>query len=197
MLCLIYHKKQTGGLDGEYVTNKKYYIDNILYLNNRGTMQGQKADFFGVGKNLTRAEMITLIWKNDGRPDADVNLLKFIDAKKDSFYSKAIVWGNQNGIITGYNSKLFGTNDNITRQDFMVILYRCAKYKEHNTNVATKIGYMARQDADKVASYTREAVNWGYLNGFIGNGSDLRPTEPISREDAATIMARFLKRYDP
>ena len=179
------------------VADGKYYTESILYLNNRGVMTGFNSTVFGFGNNLLREDTVMLLWKNEGKPYYDVNKLTFLDTPKTAYYAQAIVWARENNVITGKNPTTFGKGENIIRQDFVKILYGYAKLKGYDTKVKSSKSYTEKPDYSTVSSYARESINWGYENGFIGNGSPLRPLEPISRQDAATIIARFLKKYNP
>ncbi|MCR4926421.1 MAG: S-layer homology domain-containing protein, partial [Lachnospiraceae bacterium] len=75
------------------------------------------------------------------------------------------------------------------------MLFRYARVKGLGTAVSSSIAYQEKADWKKVSGYAVTAVNWGYSNGFIGNGSDLKPQDNITRAEAATIMARFVVKY--
>ncbi|MBR4587851.1 MAG: leucine-rich repeat protein [Lachnospiraceae bacterium] len=171
----------------------KYYTNDILYLLDKGIMSGLNKTTFGVGKNIVREDVVVIIHRMEGTPAA-AKKASFKDVPAGKYYTDAVNWAWAEGIVTGYNKKTFGKGDNIIRQDFIKILYGYAKWKGYDTS-APAGKYKEKEDASQVSAYAVEAMNWGYANGFIGNGSPFRPKEEISRQDAATIIARFLRKY--
>lgn len=181
------------------VMRGSWYTEHVQYLFNRGAMTGLNASDFGTGMVVDRSTCIMILYKMEGQPDV---MLKapFLDVTTSRWFSKAVIWAKQEGITTGYTkgdrAGCFGPEDELTRQDFMTLLYRYAEKKGYDLTVPSADVYFEKKDADKVASYARTAVNWGYYNGFIGSGSDLLPADSITREQAATIISRFLRKYD-
>ncbi len=174
----------------------KYYEESILYLLDRKAMTGFNADTFGVDHDLLREDMVTLIWKIEGYPIINVSVKPFPDVLLGKYYTNPIAWAKKNTIVNGYDSGFFGCGDSISRQDFIKIIYGYARYKGYDTDVKSATAYREKADAKSVSGYARESMNWGYEKGLIGQGSDLRPKENITRQDAAMIIARFLKKFD-
>jgi len=178
------------------ITGTKWYTRYVGYIYYRKAMTGQgDGSKFGWSNDLTRAEMVTLLWKLMGQPEADKTKKPFPDVKTYQWYTAPIAWAKNNGIVNGRANGTFAPLENITRQDFVKILYSFAQYCELDVSVDNAKKYLEKPDANKVASYARVMVNWAYTNGFIGNGSDLKPTDNITRAEAATIMSRFLVKY--
>ena len=172
-----------------------WYKRYVGYASFRGAMTGYSTKpEFGALDPLLRCEMITLLWKLDGKPKVTSAENPFPDVT-GGYYKTACIWGKKNGITTGTAAGVFLPQTNISRQEFVVMLYRYAKYKGLDVNVANKNAYREKADASDVASWARDAVNWGYIHGIIGNGSDLKPKDDITRAEAATIIARFIVIY--
>ena len=178
------------------VSSKAYYKSSVLYLLEKGIMKGFSADRFGVGANLTREDMVTLVWRATGCPSVKVDRPPFADVSIGKYYTLPIYWAKTNGIVGGFNATTFGKGSSIIRQDFIKVLYGYAKSKGYNTSATRKLMYREKADASKVSSYAVNSMEWAYENGLIGVGSDLRPKETISRQDAAVILARFFKKYE-
>ena len=177
------------------VKSGKYYENAVLFLLDKGVMTGFNKTTFGVGKNLTREDMVTLLWKAEGCPKSKTNA-SFKDVPAGKYYSTAISWAKENKIVSGFTDTTFGKGRNITRQDFVKILYGYAAYKGYATKVNNANAYKKKADAGYVSSYAVKAVNWGYSKGLIGVGSNLEPQKDITRQDAAVIIARFLQKYE-
>lgn len=184
--------KFTDVLDG------KYYTEAVRFLYNRNIMTGYNDTTFGVDNLLKREEVVTLFWKAQGKPEVEM-ASSFKDIPDGKYYTEAVKWAKEFGVVTGYTSGEhageFGRGNYITRQDFVKILYKYAEVFGADTSVDRKNAYLEKADGKQVSGYAAEAMNWGYLNGFIGNNSDLLPKDNITRKQAATILARFFQKY--
>ena len=114
-----------------------------------------------------------------------------------NYFSVPIVWANQAGMINGHsNTGLFGTFENITREDMVTIMYRYAKYKNLDLSGAGSLGVFF--DQDQISGYAREALAWAVGNGIINGRSGTGLVDPrgnASRVECAAIIQRFMKKY--
>jgi len=182
---------------------KPYYYTHLQFLYDRSIMTGLKADLFGLGEQLTREQAATLLYRFAGSPDVTITEHPFPDAKNPKHWAyKAIAWAKKNSVITGYTRDsedgkqkkgYFGSQDPITREQLMTVFYRYAKTGGYKMVVQSSTSYKTVEDWNKVSSWAIEAVNWGYEKGIIGNGSLFNPTANISREDAATMLSRYIQ----
>ena len=182
---------------------KPYYYTHLQFLYDRSIMTGLKADLFGLGEQLTREQAATLLYSFAGSPDVTITEHPFPDAKNPKHWAyKAIAWAKKNSVITGYTRDsedgkqkkgYFGSQDPITREQLMTVFYRYAKTGGYKMVVQSSTSYKTVEDWNKVSSWAVEAVNWGYEKGIIGNGSLFNPTANISREDAATMLSRYIQ----
>ncbi len=187
------------------VWDKNYFTDvnpkgwagkYIAYINYRKVMTGFSKTEFGVNNNLIRADMVTLLYKLEGKPAPESSKSPFEDVENGKYYTEPICWAKENSIVNGKTATTFCPTECISRQDFVLILYRYAgTYKGYDVSVTNANAYRAVEDSGEVARYAREAINWGYSVGLVGQGSLLKPTANITRAEAATIMARFLQLY--
>ena len=138
---------------------------------------------------VTAAMVVTILYRMEGNPSVTGNS-KFKDVKLNVWYSNAIKWATDKGIVHGYNSEKFGPNDNITRQDLMVILRNYAKYKKKDTNVTMDLSKYT--DKNKIAPYAESAVEWAVKKGILlGSNGKLNPQGTATRAE----MAAFIHRY--
>ena len=103
--------------------------------------------------------------------------------------SSDLAWAAENGIVNGYGDGQFGPNDSVTREQFVVMLWRYVGSPEasgHNLDFA---------DADQVNSYAMEALCWAVENGVLsGNGSgQLVPGGTATRAEAAQMLKNFME----
>lgn len=178
----------------------KWYTDAVLFVNKRGAMTGLDATTFGPTVNLSRAMTVQLLWKLEGSVKQNVTADPFPDVAKTHWSADAVSWAKKNGIAGGYTSGakagLFGKSDNITRQEFIKIIYGYAKFKGYNVSVSSKDSYKKVKDAGTISSWAVESMNWGYENGLVANGSDFKAKDDITRAEAAVILYRFLGKYE-
>ena len=91
------------------------------------------------------------------------------------------------------NTGLFGTHENITREDLVTVMYRYAATKGYNRSEKTSLDKFA--DASQVSGYAREAMQWAVANGIIKGRSNtglLDPKGNATRVETAAIIQRFM-----
>lgn len=174
------------------IKGDSWYEKYVYDVYEKGAMTGLKETTFGPEVKLDRAMVAMIVYKLEGQPDVDVSEQVFPDVYPGKWYTEAITWAKQNGIVGGYNSGKYGPKDYITRQDFIKMMYSYAQYKGYSVRVPDAESYMEVSDYSTISDYAVTMVNWGYVNGIIGNGSDFKPKNNISRAEAATMISRFL-----
>lgn len=169
------------------VEENVWYHEGIDFMVRNGYMNGVAADTFDVEGSLTRAQLVTILYRIAGEPETSA-AIPFADVADGQWYTKAIVWAAENGIVKGVNETTFAPNDPITREQIAVILYRYAH--EENTEDGKLTSF---PDAKDISSYALEAMNWAVARGLI-NGSDgkLLPQDTATRAQIAVILARYL-----
>jgi hypothetical protein len=203
--------KPAGVLDGEIplgainkwknpfmdVNEKDWFYDAVKFMNALGLMVGTDDDVFSPGMNLSRAMVVTILWRMEGEPDAgaaDGNGA-FTDVPAGKWFSDAIAWANANEIVKGYGDGLFGPDDDVTREQSAVILYNYAKHKGLDAE-ADSFAY-DYADIDDVSGWAREAMKWANANGLIlGRSSTvLAPLGTATRAEVALIFERFIRKF--
>ena len=169
------------------VEENVWYHDGIDFMVRNGYMNGVAADTFDVEGSLTRAQLVTVLYRLAGEPETSA-AIPFADVADGQWYTKAIVWAAENGIVNGVNETTFAPNDPITREQIAAILYRYAH--EENTEDGKLTSF---PDAKDISGYALEAMNWAVARGLI-NGSDgkLLPQDTATRAQIAVILARYL-----
>lgn len=196
-------KDESGesGESGESVTSAQtftdvsifdWYYEGVMYVSENGIMNGVGGNKFEPGTELKREMLATILWNMEGKPEPK-DIAPFLDVMSGEYYSKAIAWAGENGIISGYGSE-YGVGEAVTREDFAAILYRYAEYKGYDT---TQGGMAVREFADyeEISEYAKTPVAWAVNTGIIsgmGNGSVL-PKTTTSRGQAAVMLMNFCK----
>ncbi len=168
--------------------------DAIKYVKDHGIMNGISGTRnFAPDEPLTRAMFATIIYRMEGSPKASYSA-KFPDVPDGNYFSVPIIWANKAGIINGHsNTGMFGTCENITREDMVVIMYRYCKMKGLVSGGRADLSHFP--DADQISGYAKEAVRWAVANGIINGRSNtgmLDPKGNASRVETAAIIQRFM-----
>ena len=175
-----------------------WYKDYVQYVFDRNIMTGMNDKEFGSDGKLARSHFATMLYRLEGEPDVVYKDI-FKDVPDGAFYTNAVMWASANDIkvINGYEDGSFGPNDNITREQMAVMLYRYAKYKEYDTKDTDDLSGF--EDAAKVSSFAKDAMQWAVGAGLIkgeGDGEKLNPQGETSRAVCATIMQRFIEQFN-
>ncbi|MBS6833102.1 MAG: S-layer homology domain-containing protein, partial [Clostridiales bacterium] len=123
----------------------------------QGLVNGITATTFGPKVNLTRAMMVTLLYRMEGTP-AVTGTCQFTDVEPGAFYYDAVLWGQENGIVQGTSDTKFSPKMNITREQLITFLYRYAQQKGMDTSIAGDL--TAFTDADRIQPYAKDAMVW-------------------------------------
>ena len=180
------------------IDKNAWYVDYVQYVYDRGIMKGMTENLFGPDVILTRSHFATMLYRMEGEPKVEYTD-RFADVPKGEFYTSPVIWASSEGvhIISGYLNGNFGPNDNITREQMAVMLYRYAEYKKYDITKTDDLKEF--KDSSKVSDFAKDAVKWAVAAKLIkgeGNGDLLNPQGETSRAVCATIMQRFLTTYD-
>ena len=179
------------------VSKGRWFYDYVKYVYENEIMTGLNATTFGSEDKITRAMVVTVLYRIAGEPLIVSEEKVFPDVPTGKWYSNAVAWAKENNIVGGYNTGLFGTNDNILRQDFVKILKGFADYIGVTIDPVTTESYTIKPDAKNVSNYAKQYVEWAYQRSIIGQGSDLDPKGYLSRAEAAAMIMRFDKLMGP
>lgn len=164
----------------------------ILYVYEKGLMNGVGNGRFDPKGTLNRAALVTILYRLEGKP-AVSSENPFTDIAEGQWYTEAVLWAAEKGIVEGYGNGKFGPKDDITRQQAVTILKRYSQYKGLNT--AAEADLSVFEDAGKVSNWAVDAVKWAVSTGLMKGRSEtvFAPTGNASRQEAATILMRYLE----
>lgn len=100
-----------------------YFRNAIAWANEKGICKGYGDGTFHPSDTVTRAQFITFLWRAKGCPEAKSNSNPFPDVSNPN-YTSAILWGNESGIIKGYENGMFMPADPCNRGHVALFLYR-------------------------------------------------------------------------
>lgn len=173
------------------VEENGWYHTGVDFMVKNGFMNGVADDAFDVDGNLTRAQLVTILYRIAGEPESTATN-PFADVADGQWYTTAVIWAAENGIVKGVNTTTFAPNDQITREQIATILFRYAKAEKVEGKLA---GF---PDAGKVSDYAADAMAWAVEQGLINGISEsdgktyLAPQETATRAQIAVILMRYL-----
>lgn len=171
------------------VPSGSWYAEAVDFVVGAGLFNGTSATTFEPLTNMSRSMLATVLYRLAGEP-AVSGAADFTDVAAGTWYSDAVAWAAANGVVTGYGNGLFGTNDNVTRQEMAAMLYRYAALMGYDTSASEALSSF--QDGASTASWAQEAMQWAVAEGLIqGSNGLLNPTATATRAEVATILMRF------
>ena len=185
--------EKSHALPFEDVGTGAWYSDAVAYVYRNGLMSGTSASTFSPDAAITRAQLVTILWRMAGSPQVN-GLMDFDDVSQDAYYAEAVRWAASEGIAGGYGNGLFGSDDPITREQMAAILYRFAQHMGYDVSIGEDTNILSYTDALDVSGYAVAALQWACGAGIIrgtGDGSTLTPQGGATRAQAAVILTRF------
>lgn len=176
------------------VDRSQWYHDGVDYAVSHGLFKGVALDRFDPEGTMTRAMLVTVLYRLDGEP-AIAPDTGFSDVPENEWYAQAIAWGKLRGIVDGVGGGKFAPEDKVTREQAATILYRYARYKGSDTSAAADIS--AFRDAACVSGYAEAPMAWSVAAGLIGGieGNRLDPQGSATRAQLAVILMRYCLKH--
>ena len=173
------------------VTVGDWYANAVTYVTLTGLMNGV-GDAFQPNTNLTRAMMVTVLYRMAGEPQV-TQANPFQDVAADTWYTNAVIWASETGITTGATETTFAPTKALTREQLAAFFYRFAQYESGGEIPAAGDNLAAFTDAGSISAYATDAVNWAVGEGLISGvgNSTLAPQNSATRAQVATILMRY------
>lgn len=182
----------TVGMDFKDVKSGDWFYNAVKYCFDNGLMAGATDSKFDPNGKLTRAMFAAVLYRLEGSPSVTYSGV-FSDVPNGAWYTDAVIWANQNGVVSGYNDGTFGGNGTLTREQLASMLYRYAQYKGMSTNALADLG--SYSDAGSVSGWAAEALRWAVQNDILSSTSTskkaLSPAGTATRAQCASILMRF------
>lgn len=162
------------------------YMNDIIKGNNT-----KNPKLFGPGAKMTRAMLVTVLYRAAGEPSVTGITNKFTDNKQGKYYYNAVLWASNKGIVNGATATTFDPDGNITREQIAAILYR---YAGSPSVTGSLSGY---SDQAQVSSFAVTAMQWAVGSGIItgvtsGGKTTLSAKGNATRAQVAVMLHRFL-----
>ena len=172
------------------VNPNAWYHESVDYVLDHGYMVGVSTTEFAPNAQLTRAQIVTILYRIADEPSVEGLDNPFTDVAEGKWYTDAVVWAFNNNIVAGIDDKTFAPNAVATREQFVSILYRYHGEVEVDTSVLDSF-----KDAGSVSKYAVDAMAWAVEEGIISGMSSttLAPKGTATRAQIASIMMRYLE----
>lgn len=168
-------------------TRSHWAADSIDYVVDHGLFTGTSATSFSPDAQMTRAMLATVLYRLADKPAAGST--SFSDVPSGEYYTDAVAWAAEKGIVTGSGNGRFEPNGNITREQLAAMLYRYAGAPGVSGTLS------AFSDASGVSDWAQSAMIWAVENGIItgADANHIAPAADATRAEVATMLTRFAK----
>lgn len=182
----------------EDVKSYDWFYKDVEFVYYDRLMVGIDETHFGPDVPTTRGMIVTVLYRLEGQPDVGTNC-PFSDVKKGSYYEKAIIWAEKNGIVYGMGDGTYEPDTQITREQLAAILCRYAKFKGvWNEDDCVMTGGFS--DLNKVSSWASEDISWAVGSGMLAGSQEadglyIMPQGNALRSHFAAMLHRFYKYF--
>ncbi len=177
------------------VAESDWFYDPVVYAYDTGIMTGTSATEFAPNVTMTRAMIVSVLYRLEGSPDLSEGNLgyPYEDVEGDAWYAMPVYWARESGVMAGYSDSTFGPNDPITREQLAATLYKYAEYK--GEDVSARADLSGYSDAATISDWAEEVLSWanaeGYVNGMTA--TTIGPQSGATRAQVAAIFQRYLE----
>ena len=172
-----------------------WYYGAAAYAYNNGLFAGMTPTTFAPNATMTRAMLVSVLWRLAGEP-APKAPNTFVDVPDGAWYTDAVTWAAENGVVSGIGGSRFDPSGFVTREQTAEILYNYAHSKGYD--VSARADLTAFPDADSVSGWAEKALSWanaaGLINGTVRDGQTiLDPQGSASRAQVAMILMNYVE----
>ncbi|MBQ2678770.1 MAG: carbohydrate-binding domain-containing protein [Firmicutes bacterium] len=172
------------------VKTSSWYYKAVNFASEKGLMSGMTDKRFEPQTSASRAMVAAILYRLAGSPEVEYKAL-FSDIAEGKWYSDAVIWAAENGIVSGFSDGTFGPDKSITREELASMLHRYALKTGDKSEGADLTDF---NDSKKVSSWAEESMKWAVGEELI-NGDEnknLNPKSNATRAEFAQILMNYL-----
>ena len=169
------------------VIGDEWYAEAVAVLREKGIMDGVGDNRFDPNGIFTRAQLAVVLYRLADKP-AVRGEDSFTDTEPGTWYSDAVLWASQNGVVSGYGSGLFGAADPTTQEQLAVMLWRSAGAYVLGSGYADADGV-----ENRASDWAADAVRWARVDGLLTDAIAFEPAAPATRAQVADMVYRYLQ----
>lgn len=172
------------------VSKGSWYYDDVMYAFENGLMNGVSATRFAPEKALTRAELVTVLYRMADSPAVSADAARvFSDVSAGAWYAEAVGWGYETGIVKGYSNGTFAPDAEVTREEMITFLYRYYQMQGEDVSASAALNF---SDAGNVNTFALDAMRWAVAEGILtGSAGRLLPKGQTTRAQMAAVLSRL------
>ena len=173
------------------IKTSDWYYNSVKYCTDNKIIYGTSDTTFSPNNNLTRANLVTILWRMEGSPKSQEGQ-KFSDVKSQEYYYDAVNWAGSKGIVNGYEDGKFRPNNNITREQLATILMNYARFKGKDTSSRADLSKF--KDQNGISSYAKDSISWAVAKKVMSgkvNGTMADPSGTAIRAEAAAMIQNY------
>lgn len=190
-------------VEGEWVTTSdgvrirftdvpegEWYYDPVYYVVDRGLFVGTSETKFSPKVTMNRGMLATVLYRMAGEPEVTYSPI-FSDVAESAWYAPGVIWAAENNILAFAGVETCRPNEDLTRQEIVVMLYNYASWAGIDTSA--RVDLSAAPDGAEVADWANDAMSWAVAVGIIIGDTDgkLTPEAYTNRAQVATVLLRF------
>ncbi len=172
------------------VKKTSWYYSTVKEVYELGLMTGMTETTFAPSEPMTRAMVATVLYRMAGNPTTTYQK-KFPDVPAGKYYSIAVTWAAQNGVVSGYGDGKFKPGTNVTREQMVKMLYNYAEMLGMDTSGNTDL--TSYKDGKQVSSWAKEPMRWAIANGILSGTTtgELKAKNDATRAEVAKMLLNF------
>ena len=177
------------------VAEGDWFYNDVKMAYNLNLMDGASKTIFDPHSPTTRGMVAQVLYNMEGRPSIGGYDVTVPDLKATDWYYNAAIWAYATGVYAGYADGTFHGDEEVTREQLMLVLYRYSQQKGYDVSAADDLAAFA--DKNSTSSWALEGVQWAVGAELIrGRGSNqIAPNANTMRAELATILVRFVDAY--
>lgn len=176
------------------VEEDDYFYDSVNWAVRNDVTTGTDETHFSPDAICTRGQMVTFLWRADGKPEVNTEDIQFEDVAPHKYYAPAVKWAASTGITNGVTETTFAPDQPVTREQLATFIYRYAQLRgekyEGDLVINPKFA-----DANLVSKYAVEAVCWATMYDIIRGVEENRldPKGTVTRAQIVTMLYRYFE----
>ena len=171
------------------VKESSWYYQPVTEAVESGLLRGMSERYFMPDEPMTRAMLATVLYRMAGEPEV-TSKTPFTDVPSGQWYSAAIAWAYENGVVNGLSETQFGLDKNVTREQLVTMLRRYAE--KANVDLTKRDDLSAFSDTSRISQYACEALQWAVAMQIMGGDGDrLMPQGNATRAQCAKMLVNF------
>ena len=174
----------------------RWYKEYVDYVATFKLMNGMTPTTFEPTTTLNRAMFVQILANMSGVDTSDSSVgTVFTDVPAGKWYTPAVKWAYDNGIVDGMTPTTFEPLEPIQRQQICVMAVRYAE--KFGIELTADIEKKAFEDDSNIQNYAKEAVYICQQAGIVDGKTEteFKPRDNATRAEIATIITRFHQNF--